>query len=404
MRMKLNRGKRDVFRKRNPLPKILGWVLVAAVIVCAGFFGAKWLNERPTIAPEPEDVPAATQPADTTTATTAKPQSDAAISQVRGFYLPFSALSADTLSETSLLADAKAAGYNAVIFDLKDEEGRLYYQFSNPTAKQVNSYVDNALTKKQLTALFDLIKDAGLTPIPRLHAFRDHLGAKALANARIGHASNAGWVWYDGDPNSGGKAWLNPYDQDAHAYIISLATELKKQGAGAVMLDSVQFPKQLSSANFGADKGTQKEEEALTAFVTETREALGDTCPVMLSCTAEGALGTATQVYYGNPRTFGANMLSPAILPSELPGKIKVGNTSVENTPDTLQDTVKAMVSQMILLTKVLKDDAPIVTPWLQVDGYSAAQVSAEIKGCQEGGSDCYILYSQKGDYDFGAY
>ena len=402
MRMKLNRGRRSVFRKRNPLPKILGWSLAAVAVVAVGFFGAKWLSERPVIDPVPEDLPAATQPADTTTSTTEKPREEAAISQVKGFYLPHAALRSDTLTDT--LSAAADAGFNAVIFDLKDVEGRLYYRFSSETAKAVNSYTDNALTKQELKALFSAIKKAGLTPIPRLHAFRDHLGAKALANARIGHVSNAGWVWYDGDPNNGGKAWLNPYDSDAHAYLISSAKELKKQGAGAIMLDSVHFPKQISSANFGADKGTKKEEEALTAFVLATREALGDTCPVMLSCTAEGALGTATQVYYGNPRTFGADMLCPTIFPADLPAKIKVGKTTVENTPDTLQPTVKAMVSQMILLTKVLKDDAPTVTPWLQVDGYTAAQVTAEITGCQEGGSECYILYSPKGNYDFNAY
>ena len=68
--MKLNRGRRSVFRKRNPLPKILGWSLAAVASVAVGLFGAKWLSERPVIDPVPEDLPAATQPADTTTSTT----------------------------------------------------------------------------------------------------------------------------------------------------------------------------------------------------------------------------------------------------------------------------------------------------------------------------------------------
>ena len=402
MRMKLNRGKRDVFRKRNPLLKILGWGLAAIAIVGVGFFGAKWLSERPATAPVPEDVPAATQPAETTTTTTAKPQAPTALSAVRGFYLPFSDLTDIHLSDT--LSAAADAGFNAVLFDLKDTEGRLYYRFSSDTAKTVNSYTEDALSKQELKDLFATIQDAGLTPIPRLHAFRDHLGAKALPSARIGHKDNAGWVWYDANPQKGGKAWLNPYDNDAHAYVISLATELKKLGAGAVMLDSVRFPSQISSADFGADRGTMAEEDALTLFVSKTRDALGDDCPVMLSCTAESALGTATQGYGSNPRTFGADMLSPTILPSQLPARIEVGNTTVDNTPDTLQPTVKALVSQMILLTKVLKDDAPAITPWLQVEGYSSAQVKAEMDGCTEGGCKGYILYNPKGDYDFGAY
>ena len=110
MRMKLNRGRRSVFRKRNPLPKILGWSLAAVAIVAVGFFGAKWLSERPVIDPVPEDLPAATQPADTTTSTTEKPREEAAISQVKGFYLPHAALKSDTLTDT--LSAAADAGFN----------------------------------------------------------------------------------------------------------------------------------------------------------------------------------------------------------------------------------------------------------------------------------------------------
>lgn len=402
MRMKLNRGKRDVFRKRSPILRILGWCLAAVAIICGGFFGAKWVSERPATAPVPEDVPAVTQPTtEPTTSTTVKPQADAVLTEVRGFYLPHTALTGENLSDT--LSAAADAGFNAVIFDVKNPEGQLYYRFSAAGAKTVNSYTEDALTKEQIKDLFALIRESGLTPIPRLHAFRDNLGAKALAGARIGHKDSTGWVWYDGDPQNGGKAWLNPYDNDAHDYVISLSVEMKKLGAGAVMLDSVQFPHQLSAASLGTDNSKLKEDEVLTLFVSKAREALGDDCPVMLTCTVESALGTVTQSYGGNPLTFGAAMASPTILPSELPGKIKVGTTTVENTPDTLQTTVKALVSQMILRTKVL-EDAPTVTPWLQVDGYSAKQIKAEMAGCDEGGSHCYILYSPAGSYDFGAY
>lgn len=407
MGMKLHRGKRNVFRKRNPIYRILGWSLAAVVIVALGFFGAKWLTEHPVVAPTPDEQP--TVESTTTTAPTTQPtqpdpepEAPAVLTDLRGFYLPHSALTADTLGDT--LSAAKKAGFNGVIFDLKDTEGNLYYRFTAAAAQQVNSYVEDALTEEQLSDLFTAIRKAGLTPIPRLHAFRDNAAARALAAARITHADNSGWVWYDGNPKNGGKAWLNPYADEAHSYIGVLAAELRDAGAGAIILDSVQFPHQLSSASFGSSSNVNmKEEEVLALFVKRIRETLGEECPVILSCTAESALGTATQVYGGNPLTFGADMAAPAILPADLPAKIKVGDATVENTPDTLQNTVKELVAHMILRTKVL-ENAPAVTPFLQVDGYKAAQVKAEIDGCQEGGSSSYILYNPKGKYDFAAY
>lgn len=404
MRMKLNRGKRDVFRKRSPLPRILGWALTAVVIIGLGFFGAKWMTEHPVVAPTPDEQPTveSTTTAPTTTTTQPQPEAPEVLTDLRGFYLPHAALTADTLADT--LSAAKQAGFNGVVFDLKDTEGNLYYRFPAAAAQQVNSYVEDALTEEQLGDLFTAIREAGLTPIPRLHAFRDNAAARALAAARIVHKDNAGWVWYDGDPKNGGKAWLNPYADEAHSYIGVLATELRDAGAGAIILDSVQFPHQLSAASFGNSSNiNMEEEEVLALFVERIRETLGEECPVILSCTAQSALGTATQVYGGNPLTFGAAMAAPAIFPADLPAKIKVGETTVENTPDNLQNTVKELVAHMILRTKVL-EDAPTVTPFLQVNGYKAPQVKAEIAGCQEGGSNSYILYNPKGTYDFAAY
>lgn len=410
MRQKLYRGRRNVFRKRNPALRIIGGIVAAVAVVAVGFFGAKWFNEHPLTEPggtsqptvsAPVSGPDTSAPTDVTPDTPDAPDVPTSTDALRGFYLPFSALTEDALSST--LTAAKAAGFNAVVFDLKDTEGRLYYRFSTAMAQQVNSYVDNALTEAQLKELFTAIRDAGLLPVPRLHAFRDNLGAKALPAARIAHQSNAGWVWYDGNPQSGGKAWLNPYTDEAHSYIIELASALKEAGAGGVMLDSVQFPSQTSSASFGSSSHiTLKRDEILGLFVQRAREKLGEEYPLLLCCTAESALGTATQVYGGNPLTFGSTVASPLILPGSLPKSIKVGETTIQNTPETLQQTVQALVAQMALRIKVVAK-APTLTPFLQAEGYTAEQIRQEIAGCIAGGAESYILYHPNGQYDFSA-
>ena len=407
MRVKLHRGRRSVFRKRNPAPRIIGGILAAVAVMAIGFFGAKWVSERPAISPDDSSAPTVSAPVDSTPADAPATEAPTTPSTdtVRGFYLPFSALTGDGLTAT--LTAAHEAGFNAVVFDLKDADGQMYYRFSTDAAVRVNSFVANALTADQLTALLDRIHTAGLLAIPRLYAFQDDLGAKALADCRITPKDNAGWVWYDGNPQNGAKAWLNPYSNNAHTYIGALAKELKDAGANAIMLDGVQFPRQTSAAGFGSDNAGLKQDEVLALFIERTRATLGADCPLLLNCTTEGALalGTATAIYGGNPLTFAPTMACPAILPTQLPETIKLGETVVQNTPDTLQQTVQALVAQMILRTKVLAEDQrPLFAPLLQAADYTAAQVKQEMAGCIAGGAESYILYHPNGQYDFAAY
>lgn len=386
MRQKLHRGNRPVFRKRNPALRIIGVTVVVLAIVAGGFFGAKFITEQtptvPVTGPQ-EEQPTTTAPTTTTTTTPPTDTVPAVVDTVRGFYLPQSALTKESLTDT--LTAAKKAGFNSVVFDLKDTEGRLYYRFSSATAVKVNSFTESALTEEQLTSLMGLIREAGLMPIPRLHAFRDNLGAKALADARISYKENPSWSWFDGPDNTTAKRWLNPYDNDAHDYIGALAEELKNLGAGAVMLDSVQFPnpKLTSRAGFGTDNANLKWDEVLTLFVSKTKERLGEDCPVILACTGESALGTATQIYGGNPLTFTPHFAAPLLTPSDLTEAVKT----------------------MILRTKVMaEDEKPTLSPMLDISGLSAAQVKQALADCTTGGTDSYILYHPNGQYDFAAY
>lgn len=395
MKRKLRRSRRSVFgRKEMPRGlKTFLWLVVCVAVVALGYFGAMLLagdglpRTQPEVsvsgndsAPTP-DTPSVDPDADGEEVVPnggGTPQTPAALSTVRGFYLPASALGSDTLSTT--LSQAYAAGFNAVVFDLKDADGTLYYQFTSAQAKKVNSYAADALTADELTAAFDLIREHGLQPIPRLYAFCDDPAAKVLTDARIAHADNHTWAWYDADPNNGGKKWLNPYSPAARDYVGALAEELKAQGAAAVMLDGVQFPSQLSSAYLGEEAATVSKSDALTAFVAAMRTRLGDDCPVILSCTEKGALATDTKVYGGNPLTFGPAMVSP-----QLTAKV--------------QESVEAMLLRMQVL-----DDKPDLVPMLKTIGLTAKQVNDTISACVSGGAESFILFDHEGYYEFSAY
>ncbi len=395
MGSKLHRGRRSVFRKRHPIGKILLGLVGAAAIVAGGFFGTKYLMEHPIAAGPDSSTPAESVPESSVPNSSSTepetPNNMGVADAMRGFYLPNTVLH-DTAALTATLQQAASAGFNSVLFDMKDADGRLYFRSSSEQALQVNSFTEDAFSAEELKALFSSIRQAGLHAVARLNVFNDNAAARALPAARITPQGNPSWVWYDGVPGKGGKAWLNPYTDEARLYVIGLARELRDAGASAVLFDGVQFPSQTSQASYGTSADVNLSRgEILTKFITEARSLLGDDCPVLLSCTADSALGEHTQVYGGNPLTFGADVAVPAIQPAA-------------DGEQTLRQTVAAIVRQCATRIKVLPADSqPTLAPTLIADGLSAAELTEAVGGCADGGVSTYILYASDGRYDFPA-
>ncbi len=379
MGQKLHRSNRSVFKRRNPIWRVLLTVTTALAIVTLGFFGTKLLWEAPqnSVAEPVTGQTAATQ----TTTTTAAPVTDnaASLDSLRAVYLPHNVLT-DSTALTQALQQAKAAGFTAVLFDMKDTDGVLYFRASGDKAVQVNSFAENALEIDALRSTFTAIREAGLNPIPRLYTFCDNAAARVLEDARVYPTGNPSWVWYDNKPDAGGKAWLNPYADAAHLYLIDLAKELRDAGAAAVLFDGVQFPAQTSGAYFGDDAATKSRADALTSFVTAAKQLLGDTCPVILAHSADSALGNKTQTYGGNPLTFGATIAAPIIS----------GNAD------------EATIKQMATRIKVIEtSDQPMLAPILPYTDAASAKQSIGV--CADQQVTSYILYAADGRYDFDA-
>lgn len=381
MGQKLHRGRRSVFKRRNPLLRVLATGLAAVAIVAVGFLGAKYLFEHPLSSGQPDstDSTPVTSTTATTTTTVAPPAAVGLDGGVKAFWLPHSALTDSTALAATLKA-AKQAGFDSLVVDMKDADGTLYYRSATERAVQVGSFAADALTADGLKALFTTVKQAGLRPIARVYAFRDNAAARVLGDARITPIGNSGWVWYDNNPANGGRAWLNPYADAAHTYVIDIAKELRDAGAAAIMLDGVQFPGQVSGAGFGTNT-TAARNEILTAFVKEAKELLGDACPVILACTADSARGEKTQVYGGNPLTFGAAAAAPML---------------------SGQGDTAGIIRQMATRIKVIDQaEQPLLTPVLPAENLSAATLKGLVDACAEGGTRSYILYAPSGVYDF---
>ena len=364
MGQKLHRGRRHGFRRRSAVKPILGWILAAAVLIPASYFGARYIGNRREVAAV---TPSTTQgAAATTTAATTAPVTVQATA-LRGITLSYTALR-DTAALTAACKAAAEAGYTAAVVELKAKSGEVYYVSETEAGRTVGAAAD-ALSLSALTDAFAVMEKAGLSPTVRLFAFEDAVAPKKLVGAKITTTGHDDWTWYDGDPKNGGKPWLNPYSDAAQAYIVSLCEELYTAGAGALLLDGVYFPTQTAQAQLavGANAALSKA-EVLKQFITRVHN-LREDAPLLLCGSANAFLGNNTAGFDGNPKDFGATAIVPDLRLSSLGQRLTVGDKRFTVSADALSDITAAVTAAL------RSADAPTVVPL--IDGGDAVKTAA---------------------------
>lgn len=357
-------------RRKTAIRPIIGWVVAAAVLIPASYFGARYLGNRKS------DV-AATTPASQTTVTdapvTTTPAPTVVATALRGVTLPYAALR-DTAALKLTCKAAADAGNTCAVVELKTETGALHYASETDLGKAVGAQTEDALTLAALTDAFAAMREAGLTPVARLFAFKDATAPKKLADAKITTTGHADWTWYDGDPQNGGKPWLNPYSDAAQTYIVSLAEELYTAGAGALLLDGVCFPTQTAQAQLAVgNNAALSKAEVLKQFITRVHN-LREDAPLLLCGSVNAFLGNNTAGFDGNPRDFGCTAIVPDLRLSALGKRLVIGDKRFTPSDETLADITAAAVAALKAA------DGPTVVPLIgENDAVKAAAGDAYI-------------------------
>lgn len=411
MRQSRIRRRSRMFRRRHggvTFGKVLLWLLVIPVAI-GGYFLAQFLFEggggKPAVAPTtPTTNVTVTPPPQTTPSAPTVPNiSDGTnVKTIKALYLPTSLLYAPE-TWTATLQAASDAGYNTVIADIKDADGRLWYTSSSPLAETARAVQKNAVSAEALSALRDALqKEWGLTLVPRVYAFRDHTAPRYLENARVTVQGDTDAAWYDDKPDEGGRRWLNPYAEEAQGYILEIATELHNMGFPLLMVDGVQFPDQEARAYYGtAEETALPRGDVLANFAAQMHQAVGKDGWI-LTVGAVAAVGEKTGVYGANPATFGVGVIAPWALPSSFGGKLTLGGETVAS-PTARPYEAASLLFHQLKARLQLMESPPQVMPWLQAQGYGAAEVAAQVTALHEqlGADVPYVLYDPDGNYMF---
>lgn len=187
----------------------------------------------------------------------------------RAAYLPPETVADAARLEAALLS-LREKGMDGVILDLKDRDGMVRYQSSLELVASNRAQSEEAWSLSQTAGA---IRQAGLIPVGRIYAFRDHTSTAYMYESAVKYMDSP-VNWIDDSKANGGKPWLNPNDQRAQDYIVALVEEAAENGVSAILLDGVQFPEgvSLELATYG-NTGALDRSAVLAGFLTRARGA-----------------------------------------------------------------------------------------------------------------------------------
>jgi hypothetical protein len=292
----------------------------------------------------------------------------------------------DRLDEFIMLT--RTTELNALMVDLKDDRGRIWYNTSNGTAIEVeagqNSY--------NLSAVAKVAHDEGLYLIGRLVVFSDEIAAWNKPKMAV----------WDSETNApfelNGQYFLDPTDPDARQYGLDLAAEACSMGVDEIQFDYVRFPDTLSeTARYDV---ALDETVRLSTIPSFLREAIALLHPMGCAVGADvfGFLTTDVSDGYIGQRwedvALIVDVVSPMVYPSHY-GTDWFGYEVPNDFPG--QVVFRALEDGMERLPRNV-----IVRPWLQDFGYDSSQVRAQIASA-EGFGLGWMLWNEFSEVTIGA-
>jgi hypothetical protein len=270
---------------------------------------------------------------------------------------------------------------NAVMIDLKDESGLVWYDTENPTAIEVGA----AHAAYDLGESVTKAHDVGLYVIGRLVVFNDPVAA-------IRKPEMAVW---DSEKNSpyeaNGQYFLDPTDAAARQYGIDLAVEACQAGVDEVQFDYVRFPdNRRDSAVFDGGVSADVRLSTISNFLSEAVSTLrpmgcavaADVFGFLTKAIDDGGIGQRWEDVSGI-----VDVVSPMLYPSHYdPGWYGYDNPN---------DYPAQMVDRALRDGMERLGNSVVVRPWLQDFGYDASQVRAEIGSAESHGLG-WMLWNAK--------
>lgn len=296
------------------------------------------------------------------------------------------------------VAIVESTEINAIVLDLKDSTGHVYYDSKVPLASAIGA-ID---PKLDVEARLKEMKDKGIYTIARIVVFEDPILAVQRPDWAI-HDLSTGGLWTTWE----GLAWVNAHERDVWKYNIDLAVEAANLGFDEIQLDYLRFPSDglLENTDYGDEYANETRLEAITGFVSEVQKALAPTGAYLaidifgLTMWDDDDGGIGQNVIALEPYV---DVICPMIYPSHFnPGDL--GLDIPNNHPyEVILWSLRSGAAKIPHAAYKLR-------PWLQDFSYGVgieygdAEVLAQIQAAEEFGATGWMLWAPDNEYSVGA-
>ena len=145
---------------------------------------------------------------------------------------------------------------NAVVIDVKDDNGRITFQMDQPLVEEtgaVEAFIPD------IQGLMDTLKEHNIYTIARVVSFRDPYLAEKKPELALKLAD--GSLYRD----KKGMAWVNPYKQEMWDYLVDVGIQAHQVGFDEIQFDYIRFSTEKGIGDVVYDGRVQH----ISAFMTE---------------------------------------------------------------------------------------------------------------------------------------
>lgn len=372
-------------------------LLAAGALAAAGWF---LLHGREGSGPEPDPAPAQTTPAPTQPEQTVQPEPEPSLpsapESVRGIYIT-GPVAGDPYMDT-LLELVEKTELNAVVIDVKNDEGKVTYRPDTGTVLELGAFTRYI---PDLPGLVERLKEQGIYTIARIAAFKDPVLADMRPELALRYQDGASVS------ESGGAAWVNPYEPEVWAYLEEIALGAAEAGFDEVQFDYVRFPtaRSMDQVDFGASSEGLTRSDAIAGFLERVTDSLHHR-GVRVSADIFGTVITSQT----DAELIGQDYVRLAelvdyVCPMIYPSHYASGSFGLE-LPD--REPYATVYGALIKSGAALGAEHTGVRPWLQaftatwVNGhldYGGEELRAQIQAVYDAGYTDWLLWNAKNTY-----
>lgn len=297
---------------------------------------------------------------------------------------------------------------NAVVIDVKDDNGRITFAMDSPQAQAIGA-CENYIP--DIEELSRTLKEHGIYMIARIPAFRDPYLAEAKPEWCLKLAD--GSVFRDRNK----LAWVNPYKEEVWDYLVEIGKKAGEAGFDEIQFDYIRFctEKGMDQVVFEPEetKGRSRQ-DIILEFVRYAYEELWKE-GLFVSADVFGAVIGGGQ----DAETVGQEYSAMAaeldyICPMIYPSHYADGNFGLEHPDTQPYETILAALgdsAEDLSTVWTAGGTTGTVRPWLQAFTasylktyipYGPEQIRQQIQAVYDAGCEEWILWNASVRYDSG--